>query len=113
MTTMSATSGLTTPGGTSILTSLTSPDASMNYGMNGGGLSPTVAAATPTEATSSGAPTTGITPLTPVSALPTADTESQLGWMKVAEPDVDAFMAYASIVPEFVRLEGLLIKSLV
>lgn len=113
MATMSATSGFTTPGGTSILTSLTSPDASMNYGMNGSGLSPTAAAATPTEATSSGGPTTGITPLTPVSALPTADTEAQLGWMKVAEPDVDAFMAYASIVPEFVRLEGLLIKSLV
>ena len=39
--------------------------------------------------------------------------EAQLGWVKVAEPDVDAFMAYASIVPEFVRLEGMLIKSLV
>lgn len=113
MATMSTTSGLTTPGGSSALTSMTSPDISMNYGMNGGGLSPTVAAATPTDATSSGAPTTGITPLTPVSALPTADTEAQLGWMKVAEPDVDSFMAYASIVPEFVRLEGLLIKSLV
>ena len=111
MTTLS-TSGLTTPGGSSALTSLTSPDTSLNYGMNGGGLSPTVAATTPTDATS-GAPTTGITPLTPVSALPTADAEAQIGWMKVADPDVDAFMAYASIVPEFVRLEGLLIKSLV
>ncbi|EJC99437.1 actin-like ATPase domain-containing protein [Fomitiporia mediterranea MF3/22] len=56
---------------------------------------------------------TGITPLTPVGALPTGDAEAQLGWTKVAEPDVDAFMAYASIVPEFVRLEGLLVKSLV
>jgi len=45
--------------------------------------------------------------------MPTGDGEAQLGWMKVADPDLDAFMAYASIVPEFVRLESMLIKSLV
>ncbi|KLO05458.1 hypothetical protein SCHPADRAFT_839369, partial [Schizopora paradoxa] len=66
-------------------------------------LTPTDSAATPS----------GVTPLTPVSAMATGDGEAQLGWMKVADPDVDAFMAYASIVPEFVRLESMLIKSLV
>ena len=45
--------------------------------------------------------------------MPTSDAELQLGLAKVAEPDVDAFMSYAAIVPEYCRLEGLLIKSLV
>ncbi|KAF7981000.1 hypothetical protein HWV62_35826 [Athelia sp. TMB] len=57
-------------------------------------------------------PTTAA-PLTPVVALPTADAEAQLGWAKVAEPDVDAFMTYAAIVPEYCRLESMLVKSLV
>jgi xylulokinase len=56
---------------------------------------------------------TGVTPLTPVSALPTGDAEAQLGWVKVADPDLDAFMVYGAIVPEYVRLEGLLVKSIV
>lgn len=51
--------------------------------------------------------------LVPVTAMPTSDAELQLGLAKVAEPDVDAFMSYAAIVPEYCRLEGLLIKSLV
>ena len=58
-------------------------------------------------------PQTGVTPLTPVSAMPTGDAEAQVGWVKVADPDPDAFMAYGAIVPEFVRLEGLLAKSIV
>jgi xylulokinase len=45
--------------------------------------------------------------------LPTADAEAQLGLVKVAEPDVDAFMAYAAIVPEYCRLEGMLVKGLI
>jgi len=53
------------------------------------------------------------TPLTPVVALPTSDGETQIGWAKVAEPDSDAFLTYASIVPEYCRLEGLLVKGLV
>jgi xylulokinase len=53
------------------------------------------------------------TPLTPVVALPTADAEAQIGLAKVAEPDLDAFMAYAAIVPEFCRLEGMVIKGIV
>lgn len=53
------------------------------------------------------------TALVPVTALPTSDAELQLGLAKVAEPDVDAFMSYAAIVPEYCRLEGLLVKSIV
>lgn len=60
----------------------------------------------------SGTPTTP-TPLTPVVALPTADAEAQVGLAKVADPDVDAFMTYAAIVPEFYRLESMLIKGIV
>ena len=53
------------------------------------------------------------TPLTPVVALPTADIEAQMGFAKVAEADVDAFLSYASIVPELCRLETMLIKGIV
>lgn len=53
------------------------------------------------------------TSLTPVTALPTLDGEAQIGLAKVAEADVDAFMTYAAIVPEYCRLEGMLCKSLV
>ena len=64
---------------------------------------------------SNGAPATPTTttPLTPVSAMPTSDSEKQIGLAKVAEPDVDAFMTYAAIVPEYCRLENMLVKSLV
>ena len=51
--------------------------------------------------------------LMPVTALPTSESETQVGLAKVAEPDVDAFMAYAAIVPEYCRLEGMLVKALV
>lgn len=53
------------------------------------------------------------TTLVPVTALQTSDAELQLGLAKVAEPDVDAFMSYAAIVPEYSRLEGMLIKAIV
>ncbi len=53
------------------------------------------------------------TPLTPIVALPTADLEAQMGLAKVAEPDLDAFLSYASIIPEFCRLETMLIKGIV
>ncbi|TFK21695.1 actin-like ATPase domain-containing protein [Coprinopsis marcescibilis] len=52
-------------------------------------------------------------PLTPVTALPTADAEVQIGLAKVADSDVDAFMTYAAIVPEYYRLENILIKGIV
>jgi xylulokinase len=51
--------------------------------------------------------------LMPVTALPTGESETQVGLAKIAEPDVDAFMAYAAIVPEYCRLEGMLVKALV
>ncbi|KAF7794159.1 hypothetical protein EIP86_005290 [Pleurotus ostreatoroseus] len=56
---------------------------------------------------------TQTTSLTPVVAMPTSEAELQLGLAKVADPDVDAFMSYAAIVPEYSRLEGLLVKSIV
>lgn len=109
----------------STFTNLTSPDVSSSYGgppgsgtmvptttdPSGVGVGVGVGVGGGGALPSSGG--TGITPLTPIGALPTADAEAQVGWTKVAEPDTDAFMAYASIIPEFVRLEGLLIKSLV
>jgi xylulokinase len=48
-----------------------------------------------------------------VVALATSDSEAQIGLAKVAEPDVDAFLTYAAIVPEYYRLEGMLIKGIV
>jgi xylulokinase len=58
-------------------------------------------------------PAGGSAPLVPVQALPsTGDSELQLGLVKVAEPDSDAFMTYAAIVPEFCRLEAMLVKSI-
>lgn len=61
------------------------------------------------EATASGSTAA----LMPVTALPTSEAETQVGLAKVAEPDFDAFMAYAAIVPEYCRLEGMLVKALV
>ncbi|KAI9449271.1 hypothetical protein BJY52DRAFT_1227856 [Lactarius psammicola] len=37
--------------------------------------------------------------LMPVTALPTSKAETQVGLAKVAEPDVDAFVAYTAVVP--------------
>jgi xylulokinase len=53
------------------------------------------------------------TPLTPVVALATSDAEAQVGLAKVAEPDLDAFMTYAAIVPEYSRLERMVLKGVV
>jgi hypothetical protein len=44
----------------------------------------------------------------PVTALPASEAETQVGQAKIAEPDVDAFMAYAAIGPEYCLLEGML-----
>ena len=60
-----------------------------------------------------GGASTSTATLTPVTALPTSDSEAQIGLAKIAEADVDAFMTYAAIVPEYCRLEGMLCKSLV
>jgi len=82
-----------------ISTPFTTPD--INTGL--GSPDPNGTPATPTTST----------PLTPVTAMPTLDAEAQIGLAKVAEPDVDAFMTYAAIVPEYCRLENMLVKSLV
>ena len=73
----------------------------------------TVGSPNPASATGSESTPVAPTALVPVTALPTSDAELQLGLAKVAEPDVDAFMSYAAIVPEYCRLEGLLVKSIV
>jgi xylulokinase len=80
-------------------TAFTTPD--MNSGLDSP--DPNGTPATPTTTT----------PLAPVTAMPTSDAEAQIGLAKVAEPDVDAFMTYAAIVPEYCRLENMLVKSLV
>ena len=81
------------------------------------GMTPTTALTTPdigNLSTNGSAGTSSIpTPLTPVVALATSDSEAQIGLAKVAEPDVDAFLTYAAIVPEYYRLEGMLIKGIV
>lgn len=41
----------------------------------------------------------------------TTEDDFQAGLCKVAEADMDSFMTYASIVPEFCRIEGMLIKG--
>ncbi|OAX34810.1 actin-like ATPase domain-containing protein [Rhizopogon vinicolor AM-OR11-026] len=77
----------------------TTPDPNASAGSPGGGVAGVVVPSTTT--------------LTPVTAMPTSDAEAQIGLAKVAEADVDAFMTYAAIVPEYCRLEGMLCKSLV
>lgn len=94
------------PGGPTSSSVLTTPDLGLsNFGVMTGG--------TPSSGgTGAGTPTTP-NPLTPVVALATADTEAQLGFAKVAEPDVDAFMTYAAILPEYSRLETMVVKGIV
>ena len=84
-------------------TAYTSPDLNLGVASNSNGTPANGSSLTPTTPT----------PLTPVVALPTADAEAQIGLAKVAESDLDAFMAYAAIVPEYCRLEGMVIKGIV
>lgn len=103
-------------GGLAPSSAFTTPDLSLsNLGVMNpiSGLSlSSNASATANGSGGTGTPTT-TNPLTPVSALPTADTEAQIGFAKVAEPDVDAFMTYGAIVPEYSRLETMVIKGIV
>ncbi|KAG8751529.1 hypothetical protein FRC12_012402 [Ceratobasidium sp. 428] len=48
-----------------------------------------------------------------VHALPTDESDAMLGLAKVAEADMDAFAAYAALVPEWCRLEGMLLRGVV
>jgi xylulokinase len=60
-----------------------------------------------------GTPGSGHAPLAPIQPLPTDDADVQLGLVKVAEADHDTFLTYAAIVPEFCRLERMIVKGLV
>lgn len=133
---VSSTSGFSSmSGGTSnwsihsTSTAFTSPDISVPQGLSGlGGLSPNLSGLPPglvgngqqvavsaqsSQQASNSSGTSNPTPLTPVVALQTGESEAQLGLAKVAEPDTDAFLTYAALVPEFCRLEGMLIKGVV
>lgn len=93
----------------------TTPDlglSSMAVISSGGISASNSVAASANGSTGGGTPTTS-NPLTPVIALATADTEAQIGFAKVAEPDVDAFMTYAAIVPEYSRLETMVVKGII
>ncbi|KAG7085446.1 hypothetical protein E1B28_003007 [Marasmius oreades] len=117
-------------------TAFSTPDISVSQGLSGlgmsgtgGGMSPNLSGLPPgivtngqqvagnTQSPQQQQPnsnaTSNPTPLTPVVALQTGEVEAQLGLAKVAEPDVDAFLTYAALVPEFCRLEGMLIKGVV
>ncbi|KAF5319146.1 hypothetical protein D9619_008472 [Psilocybe cf. subviscida] len=83
-------------------TAYTTPDLGMQHNGGGSGTG-TGGAATPTTPA----------PLTPIVALATSDAEAQLGIAKVAEADIDAFMTYAAIVPEYARLETMVVKGIV
>lgn len=48
-----------------------------------------------------------------VVGLPTDDADAHVGLVKVAEADVDSFMSYAAFIPEYCRLEGMLVKALI
>ena len=74
---------------------------------------PDLGTATSSSAAPAGDAAATASTLMPVTALPTSEAETQVGLAKIAEPDVDAFMAYAAIVPEYCRLEGMLVKALV
>jgi xylulokinase len=53
-------------------------------------------------------------PLTPVTVMISSlESDLQVGLGKVADPDVDSFMSYAAIVPEYCRLESMLVKGIV
>ena len=53
-------------------------------------------------------------PLTPVTVMTsTSENDLQVGLGKVTDPDVDSFMGYAAIVPEYCRLESMLVKGIV
>ncbi|KAF8530223.1 hypothetical protein BU17DRAFT_35794 [Hysterangium stoloniferum] len=58
-------------------------------------------------------PTSASAALIPIAALQTDDADAQFGLVKVAEPDNDAFMSYAAMVPEYCRLESMVVRGLV
>ena len=68
----------------------------------------------PSNATGSETTATTSAPLTPVTVMTTTlENDLQIGLGKVTDPDVDSFMSYAAIVPEYCRLESMLVKGIV
>lgn len=53
------------------------------------------------------------TNFTPVAPMEDLDNEGGGYLAKVAEPDQDAFMQYAALVPEYCRLESLVVRAAV
>jgi len=54
-----------------------------------------------------------LTNFTPIAPLEDLDNEGGGYLAKVAEPDIDAFMQYAALVPEYCRLESLVVRGAV
>ena len=104
---------LRTATGSSTATATTGTSTSSSGGLPSSTFTTPDLGATSTGPTSEAAATGSSATLMPVTALPTSEAEAQIGLAKIAEPDVDAFMAYAAIVPEYCRLEGMLVKALV
>lgn len=48
-----------------------------------------------------------------VAPLPSEDADIDVGLVKVSDSDIDSFMMYAALVPEYCRLEGMLVRALV
>jgi xylulokinase len=48
-----------------------------------------------------------------VAPLPSEYTDIDVGLVKVSDCDIDSFMMYAALVPEYCRLEGMLVRALV
>ena len=101
-------------GGIAPSTAYTTPDMGLgSLGVMPPGLSGGVPSASSSNGNTGAVTPTTPTPLTPVVALATGDAEAQVGLAKVAEPDLDAFMTYAAIVPEYSRLETMVLKGIV
>jgi len=100
-------------------TAYTTPDiglgnlGTMPPGLSGSGGGGIPSSSSPSNGNTGAVTPTTPTPLTPVVALATSDAEAQVGLAKVAEPDLDAFMTYAAIVPEYSRLETMVLKGIV
>lgn len=91
--------------GNALLSNDTSPNLTLD-GVNGS-VNGAAAVGTP------GSTGNGHPPMAPIQPLPTDDADTQMGLVKVAEADRDTFLTYAAIVPEFCRLERMLVKGLV
>ncbi|KAH9475085.1 putative D-xylulose kinase A [Psilocybe cubensis] len=101
-------------GAASASSAFTTPDLGLgNLGVMGGPPGLGGAAVAGSNGNTGAVTPTTPTPLTPVVAMPTAEAEMQIGLAKVAESDIDSFMTYAAIVPEFSRLETMVVKGIV